>query len=643
MKETYIEVAVPIPVHTLFQYKVPQSLVGEVKIGKRVEVLFSHRKVIGYIAGFSDKPVYAEIKDILNILDPYPVVTDENFKLAKWLSSYYLCSLGEALHTIVPNIKLTPVDVKEELPKDESFPAVDIDDDIREAVQAIKEKQHKVMLVMQPSGNLIEFYIRCALYTMSIGRSVLVIAPEIDTALKIFKQFEVKFDGKVNLWHSKLKDKERNKIWNAVYNEKSSIIVGTRSSMFLPVKNIGLIIIADEHDSAYRQDESPRYHVRDAAAMIGQIHNALLLLTSKTPSVESYHFAKTGKYKLLSSDEKLEKNNVHVVDICSENKKNRRFDIISDKLKEAVNDRFLKKEQTILFLNKKGYAKSIVCLECGNSLVCPNCNVSLVFDSDKNKLYCHYCSYQAGVTDECPKCKGHKVKFLGIGTQRLEGEIKKIFPDIKSARIEGDLSQQIYDELINKFNNRELDLIITTKPVMQDINQNNVTLIGVTSADINLYLPDFRAAENTFQLLSSIINIGCKDTVIQTCSPDHYSIEGAVSGDNNLFYDTELKMRMELGYPPFTYIAYVSFSGKDEKKVEEAVDKFTEEIKKSGYQIEVFDPALAAAGKLKGMIKWQVMLKAKELNLVQKAIVQTREKLKSSNTGRSVKITVDIL
>ncbi|MGB4273346.1 MAG: primosomal protein N' [Bacillota bacterium] len=497
------------------------------------------------------------------------------------------------------------------------------------AVQTIiknfdEERKKPFLLHGVTASGKTEVYMRVIEAVLERGKSAIVLVPEIALTPQMTRDFSERFKEKVAVLHSRLSQGERYDEWRRAGRGDARIVVGARSAVFAPVRNLGAIIVDEEHETSYKQEESPKYHARDVACERARISKAVCILGSATPSVESYYKALNGDYTLLELPYRVENKElptVEVVDMREELAAGNRS-IFSRPLFEAISDRLEKKEQVILFLNRRGYSTFVLCRECGYSMRCPNCDVALTYHAAGNRIRCHYCDFEQPVPSICPNCGGRYIRYFGAGTQKIEGEVKRVFPHARTIRMDTDTTRRkgAHETIVTTFQKGEYDILIGTQMVAKGLDFPNVTLVGVISADTCLNLPDYKAGERTFQLLTQVAGRAGRGekrghVVVQTYSPGHYAIEQGTAQDYRGFYDEEIACRSEGGYPPFSRLILVVVSGKNLSEVERhsvSLAKALQTRTRSAKQwknTKILGPSPCAMSKVKGMHRWQILLK----------------------------------
>lgn len=479
-----------------------------------------------------------------------------------------------------------------------------------------------------------EVYLRAVQDTLASGKTAIILVPEIALTLWIGRQcrawFGAHFEG-VAVLHSALSDVERAREWWRVRNGEARVVVGTRSAVFAPVENLGLIIVDEEQESSYKQEETPRYHGRDVAIVRAKLESALILLGSATPSMETYHHAREGKYELLTMAQRVRDRALpspEIVDLREEFKQTQLTSPISTALHKGIEKCLASNTQALILINRRGYSWSVICRSCGVSVQCANCSISLTHHKYRNRLECHYCGYTQSIPKKCPKCDSQYVYFFGEGSEQLEERLHKEFPKARVARLDRDTARtkRQYQETLGAFAAGALDILVGTQMLAKGHDFHRVTLVGVVGADSSLNMPDFRAAERTFQLLTQVAGrAGRGDlpgrVLIQTFYPEHYAIQDAVKGDYAAFFERELHFRRVMAYPPFTSLANVIIR---DRRLDKAI-QWSSQLSQffanhASDEIRVLGPASAPLARLRSEYRFQILLKSRKKAAVAKLL-----------------------
>jgi primosomal protein N' (replication factor Y) len=479
-----------------------------------------------------------------------------------------------------------------------------------------------------------EVYLRAIQDTLARGKTAIVLVPEIALTLWMGRQcrgwFGARFEG-VAVLHSALNDVERAREWWRVRNGEARVVVGTRSAVFAPLENVGLIIVDEEQENSYKQEETPRYHGRDVAIVRAKLEGALALLGSATPSLETYHHAKSGKYELLTIAARVQNRSmasVEIVDLREEFQQTHKTSPISAALHAGIQECLAAGTQALILINRRGYSWSVLCRSCGAAVQCVNCSISMTHHKHRNRLECHYCGSIQAIPKECPKCRSAYVYFFGEGSENLEERLRKEFPGARVARLDRDTARTKtqYQEMLGAFASGALDVLVGTQMLAKGHDFHRVTLVGVVSADSSLNMPDFRAAERTFQLLTQVAGRAGRGelkgrVLIQTFYPEHYAVQDAVNQDYISFYEREAHFRKMMGYPPFVSLANVIVRDASLEKAIQWSRQLSEYFSPlDGKGARILGPAAAPLARLKKEHRFQFLLKAPKRSVLTKIL-----------------------
>lgn len=473
-----------------------------------------------------------------------------------------------------------------------------------------------------------EIYFELAEQAIKKGQQVLYLVPEISLTPQTLARARNRFGDEVALLHSNMSDGERYDQWFKIKENSARFILGARSALFAPFHDLGLIIVDEEHETTYKQEEVPRYHTHEVVQKIAELTGAKAVFGSATPAIESFYYARTGKFHYIALEQRFNRNplpEVTLVDMREELKSGNR-NILSEPLVQALKTCLESHEQAILLLNRRGHSTFVMCRDCGESLRCPSCDVSLTYHSHETILRCHYCDYRQKIPNICPKCQSTRIRYFGHGTQKLEAELNEMFPEARVIRMDLDSTskkgahQRIYQQLADG----EVDILLGTQMIAKGLDLPRVTLVGVISADSTLNMPDFRSAERAFQLLTQVAGRAGRGSkpghvIFQTYNPDHYALQFAKNHDYKGFYETEIQNRRLLNYPPFSELLKIGFSGEEQNKVIEAADLYGKLLKEKIHKIasdssdkdfiEILGPAPALIEKIQNRYRHQVIIK----------------------------------
>jgi primosomal protein N' (replication factor Y) len=486
---------------------------------------------------------------------------------------------------------------------------------------------------------------------LKLNRTAIVLVPEISLTPQMVDRFLARFgEDIIAVLHSKLSNGERYDEWKKIEDGTAKIVIGARSAIFAPVKNLGIIIIDEEHDMSYKSDMTPRYNAKDLAKYIAKQNNCPLVLGSATPDIVTFYESETGiidRYTLRKRAGNASLPDVDIVDLRQELANGNRS-MLSEKLKQELQENLKNKKQTILFLNRRGYSTFVICRDCGYTAKCKNCNISLTYHKFDNKLKCHYCGYEMKSLTECPECKGKNIKYFGTGTQKLEDEVHKLFPEASTIRMDIDTvtKKNSHEEILNDFKQKNIDVLIGTQMIAKGHHFPNVTLVGIIAADSSLNLGDYRAVERTFQTIVQVSGRAGREkekgrVIIQTYNPDSYAIIDAKEQNYDKFFSEEIGLRKVLKYPPFCDIILVRFSGTDLNEIIKSSNIFYSNLKKyiNGNNGIVYEPVPAPIDKIKNKFRWRVVIKGKVNGSMLDAI---NFAFKGTENIKNTSITVDI-
>ena len=504
-----------------------------------------------------------------------------------------------------------------------------------------------------------EVYMEIIDYALSQGLDSIVLVPEIALTPQTITRFKNRFGDIVGVFHSQLSEGQKHDVYKAIKSGNIRILIGARSALFAPFNSLGVIIIDEFHETSYKSEKNPKFSAIEVAKFIANKNNISLVLGSATPSIDEYYKAKNGEYNLIEIKQRANKNplpKIEVVDMKEElNKGNK--SIFSFKLQDEIKQAIKNNNQVILFLNRRGYASFVSCRSCGYVFQCENCDISLTYHKGKNIGRCHYCGYEREIPKECPECSSIYVKPFGVGTQKIEEELKVIFPELKVLRMDKDTTSKkgSLEEILNKFKNKEADILIGTQMLSKGLDFDNVTLVGILSADMILNFPDFKSFETTFQLITQVSGrAGRSDkegkVVLQTYDTDHYSIRRAINYDFEGFYEDEIKIRKAFGYAPFNNMISVVVSGENENLVKKNIQNMYDSIiyLLKGRGITDFEfilgPNPCSISKINQNYRWQILFKDDniEINLLKGIIKYICITKRDVVFSKEINISIDI-
>lgn len=477
-----------------------------------------------------------------------------------------------------------------------------------------------------------EVYLQLIADVIKKGKTALMLVPEIALTPQMVQRFKGRFGNKVAVLHSALSDGERFDEWTKIYEKRADIVVGARSSVFAPLTNIGMIIVDEEHESTYKQMDGVRYHARDVALWRGEYHHCPVILGSATPSLESRARAQKNVYQLLQMKTRANQQSLPRVDVVDMSKLDPN-QVLSPQLIQAIEQRLERKEQVALLLNRRGYSSFVMCRDCGHVDSCQNCDISLTLHMDTKTMKCHYCGHESHIKQTCPKCLSHKMKYFGVGTQRVEEELHKVFPQARVIRMDVDTTRQKgkHEALLSKFERGEADILLGTQMIAKGLDFPNITLVGVVNADTSLNLPDFRATEKTYQLLTQVAGRAGRgaltgEVIVQTFNPEHYVVQLAQKQDYELFYQREMAMRRLGKYAPYYFSTAVTIKSSSEDDALQEAYVIKQMIERYRHEdVYVLGPTVKSIARINNQFYFQILLKYKNKAWVTKALSDIAE------------------
>lgn len=623
MKVKIAKIVVGLPIDASFDYLVPEKLLNKIKIGSRVWVSFGSRRLVGYVVGFSSESKFKKIKPVLSLIDNQPILEKKYLDFLKEFSQYYFCSLGEAIEaSLPPGLKKgEKIFLKESK--------------LLEKIKSFKDKPSNVLIQDISFSKRWDIFFKKIKNNLDLNAGTIFLVPEVENIIPAYQRLK-DFLPKEDIAVLNRRQSPNNQLaeWQKVKNGLSSIAIGTRSAVFAPLKNLKLIIIDEEDNASYKQEQSPFYHAREVALMRIKADKANLILASAAPSLEAYQLAKKNKFECITLSEEKKPAEVQVVDMnrfsFGERRKNT---VIAFPLEDNIRKTIAEGGKIILFINRKGFSNIIRCRKCKFTLKCKRCNVSLTYHFDKKKLICRFCNYKIDPPQLCPQCNDSYMRYSVMGTEKLESEVSRIFPDKKILRLDKEA----------RVRNDKFDILIATQMILKSYSLISVDLVGVVGIDNALNRLDFRAAEKTFSLLVKLSLLANKKIIIQTHCPKHYSIFSAAQRNFPYFYKQELKYRRSLEFPPFGHFISVMLRGKKLEAVKSAVFILFEKLNQLNKtkKVEIFEPLPDIPDKLRGAYRWHILLKAKVVKQMNKLIKDSLRNM-GRKSGIIISINVDI-
>jgi len=524
---------------------------------------------------------------------------------------------------------------------------------------ALEKNRFETFLLHGVTGSgKTQVYIELTKRAIKSGKNVIILVPEISLTPQITSRFINYFGDAVAVFHSRMSLGERYDTWRGIISSKYKIVIGPRSALFAPLKNIGLIVVDEEHDQSYKQQEIiPKYHARDSAIIRAKFNNCPIILGSATPSIESMYNALNGKYVLLELPERIDNAKMPVIkliDVVIEQKKKKMESIFSKILLDEIGNRIAKKESVIILQNRRGFATHVYCNDCGEVILCSDCSVSMVHHINKNILKCHYCGITLPVPKACPVCGSLSLKFFGTGTQRVEDELEFYFPDLKIERVDSDAVERKgkLGEILNRFRKGEINILVGTQMVSKGLDFANVTLVGVISAETTLWIPDFRADERTFQLLTQVAGRAGRsekqgEVIIQTQNSRNFVLQKVLQNDYKGFYEKEIVLRQKGDYPPFTRLGLIEIKDEKEERARAAITEFFNYLKKYEKGLKISPPTEAVIYKLKGFYRFHILVRSYRKTdpsgkILRNAILNSYIEFNQKTKFKDVKLLIDI-
>jgi len=707
------DVAISLPNGAIYSYLVPKSLSDQIQVGQRVFVPVKTRKTLGYVLHLYEKES-ENLKEILDLIDDIPVFPSTMVPLFQWLANYYVYPIGLVIKEIIPfkdtrkslpylsinketfeettllneeeiqilnkiENKRSPVGIdllsvknlikrgflkikspyfgKEEF--DIHFERPNLlnkyqEDALFSIWNSIESNQFNAFLLHGVTGSgKTEIYLKAIEKAISIGKSAVIIVPEIALSLYMENFFRSVFRDSLAVYHSRITSKHRQSQWMGMLLGYYKVSLGARSAIFSPFKDIGVIIVDEEHDDSYKQESGLRYNARDVAVVRAMKANCTVVLGSATPSIRSYFNALQGKYRLLELPERVEGRplpKIAIIDMGTLAKKEKAKSLISPQMKEAIEETLLANGQVIVFHSRRGFFRMLMCQICGYVVKCPDCDIAMIQHMEDQILLCHYCGNKLPILTFCPNCNKNTLKAYGYGTERITEILRENFPNAVVERIDTDSAKKKdLQKMISEFKSQGIQILVGTQIITKGYDFPNVTLVCVISSDLLLNFPDYRASEKTFQLIAQVAGRAGRGkdpgyVIVQSHNPWHYSIKYATEHDYKKFYEAEISLRKKLFYPPFCHIVLITIMGKEKLKAFEHAKQIKISLEKTietsqiKDKIWLYGPLPSPIGKLKGFYRFQILLKTTkviELTDILKGMIPKK------NPGTRVIIDVD--
>lgn len=610
----YAGIVFDIPLDRVFTYKNPEGMA--VKPGCRVEAVLGKRKLTGWAVESSDETELdpGVIKEHLGAVDEEPIFSAGSLELARWLAGMYFCSLGEALGTMMPSAKKegkSPASFDEVLMEPK---ALHLSAEQKAARDRICSKESGSWYLYGPTGSgKTEVFLQTAEATLAEGRGVIYLVPEIALSHQLLETVRERFGDRCAILHSGLSPRAKLAEWRRIQRREATVVVGARSAIFAPLPSLGLIVVDEEHESSYKAGNTPRYHARQVAMHRARQEGARLLLGSATPSIEVWQHMESGALEKLVLGKRLAGGDIPKIKIVDMREES---GAISGELATAVKEVKARGGQTILFLNRRGFSWFWSCHSCGAEAKCHQCSVGLTYHKARDRLVCHYCGYSAPPPKACPQCGSLDTGWAGFGTERIEEDAARLFPNMSIARLDSDtvVKKGVLEKTLSDFEKGNIDILLGTQMVAKGLNFPKVQLVGVILADTSLNLPDFRASERAFALITQVAGRAGRfqrggRVIVQTYRPRSPVIEMAASHDFDGFYRMETGMRRELGFPPFSRIIRLVFRSKAPDAARMASMEMAA-LLRGGDGVEILGPAECPVSSIAGQKRWQIIIRS---------------------------------
>ncbi len=653
-QECYAEICIGVPIDSNFTYLIPNEL--SVKPGMRVIVQFGNKKCTGYVISVHGNKPEFKLKNVLEVLDAEPVFDERLISISKYCAYNYFASLGEVMHLALPSAKSSgnrfthPFEVNF---KDGKTLNAGQETVYSSIIESCGKKENLLHLIYGITGSgKTEIYIKLAEYFIAKGMSVIYLVPEITLSSQIYKRLYDVFGQNLILYHSRLTPNQKLDNWKKFYSGQAKIAIGTRSAVFLQAPSLGMIIVDEEHDPSYKENSSPRYNARRVSIFRSRTENCAVVFGSATPSIETFYMAESNVLKYHEIETRHGNAALPQVEIIEMESQSKEF--LSNKLKIEIKNTLQKGNQIILLLNRRGYSPVVMCGDCKTRIECPHCSIGMNLHSS-GRLICHYCGYQRNVPEKCPSCSGTDIIKIGSGTQRVEEIINDMYKDRRVSRLDQDSvkKKETLYELVEKMENREIDILLGTQMVSKGFDFKYVEIVGIILADIGLNMPDFRASERIFSLLMQVTGRAGRGDVpgrviIQTLNRDNAIYSFLKTQDYKGFYKYEIEIRKMLSYPPFARLVRLLVRGTEEARVSQSAEKIGRLIdnivKNRKYNIKILGPAPAPFSKISRNYRHHIILKGNEIAVIRNVITYVKENFKDNRVYIEVDIDpVDLL
>jgi len=660
-----VGVAVPVPLRRTFTYRLPESGASEIALGARVRVPFGRRTVLGTVVSLNPEPTAEaiEIREVAETLPAAPALDASLLELTRFVADYYLCSWGEAIEAALPPDpppRKRPVAAAREpdaLPPLAAAPAVEPTAAqaaaLRPVVEALASRSYVPFLLHGATGSgKTEVYLRAAEAALASGRGVLYLVPEIGLTPLLVSRLAARFPGEVAVLHSALAPRARRAEWDAVRRGERRFVVGARSAVFAPLADPGLIVVDEEHDPSYKQEEAPRYNGRDVAVVRARLAGAVVVLGSATPSLEAYQHALSGRYALLKLPGRIADRpmpRVELVDMREQFRAAGEVTPLAAPLAAALVETVARGEQALVLRNRRGWAIALLCAACGRRVTCRQCSIALTWHRGIRRLRCHGCGHEERRPEACPTCSQDALNEMGDGTERIEDDLRRVLPDARIERMDRDTvrGRGAHERILRRFDAGEIDVLVGTQMIAKGHDFPNVTLVGVRSADQTLGLPDFRAGERTFQLLTQVAGRAGRGSrpgrvIAQAFDPEHPVLAEAAAQDYEAFFAREIRYRRALRYPPLSALVQIIVADASEGRAWRTAHEVAEALRSaSPSRLTIAGPGPAPIERLRGQFRMQILARSAGRRRLVETVAAALAPFDGKAIGRTIHVDVD--
>ncbi len=646
MAERFVDVSFNLPVHGTFTYTVPDGM--PCVVGVRVTAPVGRRVLTGAVVAERDSPPegVTGFKEIRRVVDREPLFGPEQVELSRWISSMYLCSLGEALSVMLPGGR-----------QERGLPGLDIPGDpvLSGGVTLSTEQEAAIARICGARSGIFylygitgsgktEVFLRAAALTLEEGRDVIYLVPEISLTHQVVEAVRARFREQVAVLHSGLTPSQRLTEWMRIRKGEARLVIGARSAVFSPVRNLGMVVVDEEHEGSYKSGSTPRYHARQVAMKRCRDAGARLVMGSATPSAEAFHLMREGRLDRIRLTRRLSGGSMPEIVVVDMKKEQ---GAISKRLSEEIRRTREEGRQSILFLNRRGFSYFFHCRSCGYQMKCRNCSVSLTYHKSRNQMLCHYCGFRSFPVSVCPECGSLDVGYSGFGTEKIEEDLARHFPDFSIRRVDTDAvrKRDVLPEILSDFRSGKIDILVGTQMVAKGLNFPGVKLVGIVLADTGLQVPDFRSEERTFALVTQVSGRAGRffpdgRVIVQTFLPQNEAIRLAAAGDEDSFYRKELESRRMLWFPPYSRLIRIVFRSRDRDRAQNTALAFAEGVMAAGRTgAEILGPAECPLAVISRNFRFQLIFRSASFDVLHAAVSRI---YRSFSAPRDVYLEVDV-